>query len=325
MLKIAASVFLFVTLGAPVLAHMEMTNPPPRESKFNPYYKDGQIDYDMTSPLGGQWTYPCRGYGPGPSVATYQAGGTVGVDLDGGAVHNGGHCQFSLSVDGGKTFVVMKTVMGDCMIAARHYDVPIPKNAPNGKATFAWTWINKTGNREYYMNCADITIQGGSGKCISGPKNLIADLPGYPTIPEFTNGGYDGSDLMAKRPIVTSCSNGSTSDDSGSNPPPASSSTSSSSTPSKAATSKKGKGESYKKPEEARNEVPATGNSSGSGTGAGTNYPSEPSNGNPTTCESKCLGGPHFQVCGNGGTTAFKMVCALGTTCHMQDGVVACY
>ncbi|ORY01957.1 hypothetical protein K493DRAFT_312233 [Basidiobolus meristosporus CBS 931.73] len=291
--KVAFTLTTFCALGSLVSAHMEMTNPPPRESKFNPYYKDGQIDYDMTSPLGGQWTYPCRGYGPGPSVATYQAGGTVGVDLDGGAVHNGGHCQFSLSVDGGKTFVVMKTVMGDCMIAARHYDVPIPKNAPNGKATFAWTWINKTGNREYYMNCADITIQGGSGKCISGPKNLIADLPGYPTIPEFTNGGYDGSDLMAKRPIVTSCSNGSTSDDSGSNPPPASSSTSSSSTPSKTAKSKQGG--SYKKPQEtSAPEAPSITTDSNS-------EPTESrgqqaSTGASQACEIKCLGGPNFQV-----------------------------
>ncbi|KAK9723020.1 hypothetical protein K7432_002229 [Basidiobolus ranarum] len=302
-------------LSTLVAAHMEMTNPAPRESKFNPNYKDGQIDYDMTSPLDSHWTYPCRGYGPGPSVATYQAGGSVGVDLDGGADHNGGHCQFSLSVDGGKTFVVMKTVMGDCMVSARHYDVPIPKNAPNGKVTFAWSWINKTGNREYYMNCADITIQGGSGKCISGPKKLVADLPGYPTIPEFTNGGYDGSDLMAKRPIITSCSNGSTSDDSGDSAP-AESSTSSAATPSKQAATKPGKGGSYKKPQPATEAYfPVT---------TPKPTPSAPEAGDASACEAKCLGGPNFQVCGNGGATAFKMICALGTNCHMQDGVVAC-
>ncbi|ORX91149.1 hypothetical protein K493DRAFT_143849, partial [Basidiobolus meristosporus CBS 931.73] len=165
-------------------AHMEMINPAPRRSKLSTAYKGDEIDYDMTSPLSAKLPYPCRGYGPGPSTATYQAGGTISVDLDGGADHNGGHCQFSLSVDGGKTFVVMKTVMGNCMSSSRHYEVPIPKNAPNGKAVFAWSWINKTGNREYYMNCADITIQGGGGNCISGPKNLVVDLPNYAQIPE---------------------------------------------------------------------------------------------------------------------------------------------
>ncbi|KAK9681062.1 hypothetical protein K7432_015766 [Basidiobolus ranarum] len=41
-------------LSTMVAAHMEMTNPAPRESKFNPNYKDGQINYDMTSPLDSQ-------------------------------------------------------------------------------------------------------------------------------------------------------------------------------------------------------------------------------------------------------------------------------
>ncbi|KAK9759463.1 hypothetical protein K7432_017535, partial [Basidiobolus ranarum] len=51
MFNIATSMLIFSTLWTSTLAHMEMTNPPPRESKFNPNYKDGQIDYDMTSPL----------------------------------------------------------------------------------------------------------------------------------------------------------------------------------------------------------------------------------------------------------------------------------
>ncbi|KAK9693792.1 hypothetical protein K7432_013725, partial [Basidiobolus ranarum] len=190
------------------MAHMELVDPAPRKSKFNPFYKGGSVDYDMSAPLNDGFSYPCRGYGAGPSVGTYTAGGSVQVRLDGEAPHNGGHCQFSLSVDGGNTFVVMKTVMGDCMIATRTYSVPIPKNAPNGKVVFGWSWINKTGNREYYMNCADITIQGGSGQCISGPKNFIANLPGYPTIPEFTSGGPDGSDYFSKRPFITSCATG---------------------------------------------------------------------------------------------------------------------
>ncbi|KAK9661688.1 hypothetical protein K7432_018182, partial [Basidiobolus ranarum] len=209
--KITTSLVILLGVSSTVMAHMSMTQPAPRKSKYNSFYKGDSVDYNMDAPLNDGYAYPCRGYGAGPSVATYTAGGSVQVNLDGGAPHNGGHCQFSLSVDGGKTFVVMKTVMGDCMIASRTYSVPIPKNVPNGKAIFGWTWVNKTGNREYYMNCADVTIQGGSGQCISGPKNLIANIAGYPTIPEFTAGGYDGTDLFNKRPFITSCSNGNTS------------------------------------------------------------------------------------------------------------------
>ncbi|ORX95368.1 putative endoglucanase precursor, partial [Basidiobolus meristosporus CBS 931.73] len=163
--------------------HMEMIEPIPRRSKYGAGDTAG-IDYDMTSPLDKERPYPCRGHREGPSVAEYSSGGSIRVKLAGSASHNGGHCQFSLSIDGGKTFIVTKTVLGNCMVGSLEYDVPIPNTAPNGKAVLGWTWINKTGNREYYMNCADITIKDGTGQCISGPKNFIANLPGYSVIPE---------------------------------------------------------------------------------------------------------------------------------------------
>ncbi|ORX98805.1 hypothetical protein K493DRAFT_213751 [Basidiobolus meristosporus CBS 931.73] len=304
--KISSSIVFLLGVSSTVMAHMSMTKPAPRNSKYNSFYKGDAIDYNMDAPLNDGYAYPCRGYGAGPSVATYTAGGSVQVQLDGGAPHNGGHCQFSLSVDGGKTFVVLKTVLGDCMIATRSYTVDIPKSAPNGKVIFGWTWINKTGNREYYMNCADITIQGGSGQCVSGPKNLIANLPGYTTIPEFTSGGYDGTDLLNKRPYITSCSNGSTSNGNDPKPQPK---------PETKPTPTKG---GYKKPQPTASPNP---------------QPEEPKpepKPQPPTegsgkCEIKCLGGADFQICGNGGATPFRMKCAPGTTCHMVSGQAACY
>lgn len=35
---------------------------------------------------------------------------------------------------------------------------------PTGDYTLAWTWFNKIGNREMYMNCAPVTVTGASGK-----------------------------------------------------------------------------------------------------------------------------------------------------------------
>ncbi|KAK9688236.1 hypothetical protein K7432_014471 [Basidiobolus ranarum] len=49
--------------------------------------------------------------------------------------------------------------------------------------------------------------------------------------------------------------------------------------------------------------------------------PSQPSG----KCEIKCLGGPYFQVCANGGATPFRMRCAPGTTCHIVSGQAACF
>ncbi|ORZ34625.1 hypothetical protein BCR44DRAFT_1390395, partial [Catenaria anguillulae PL171] len=160
-------------------AHMMMSQPPPRQSKGNPG-PGGQIDFSYTSPLG---AFPCKGFPAQAPVLTVAAGSTIPVTLDGGAPHDGGHCQFALSYDGDKTFVVVDTIIRDCMRRSNPFrtTVTIPASAPSGKATFAWTWINAVGNREYYMSCADIEITGGSGSSgsLTGPELLVAHLPGF--------------------------------------------------------------------------------------------------------------------------------------------------
>ncbi|ORX67350.1 putative endoglucanase precursor, partial [Basidiobolus meristosporus CBS 931.73] len=167
-----------------VSGHMEIQSPAPRKSTFSKYYQSiRDIDYDMNGPLG---VFPCKGYKPGHVEYTYNAGDTVQVQFAPGNTHDGGHCQFALSYDNDQTFVVLKTVVRDCFKNGLTFDVPIPATAPPSKrATLAWTWVNAEGNREYYMNCVDITINGGvPGGKVTGPKLMVANLPGYPTIPE---------------------------------------------------------------------------------------------------------------------------------------------
>lgn len=55
--------------------------------------------------------------------------------------------------------------------------------------------MNAIGNREYYMNCADIRIIGNRGPGqIKGTPLKIANMPGYPVIqPPTNNGGPGGS------------------------------------------------------------------------------------------------------------------------------------
>ncbi|RKP33995.1 hypothetical protein BJ085DRAFT_2490, partial [Dimargaris cristalligena] len=112
--------------------------------------------------------------------ATYKAGGSASVKFSStGAAHNGGHCQFSLSYDKGKTFTAIHTIMNSCPTLGGSLSVPIPSNAPSAAmAIFAWTWVNKSGNREFYMNCADVKIEGKAGGSLSGPKIVIANYPG---------------------------------------------------------------------------------------------------------------------------------------------------
>ncbi|KAK3497385.1 uncharacterized protein B0T23DRAFT_451665 [Neurospora hispaniola] len=75
----------------------------------------------------------------------------------------------------------------DC---TREFLIPIPDFLPQGKATFAWTWFNKLGQREMYMNCAPVEITGGQPspeKYESLPNIFIANIPKQKGIP-----GYDG-------------------------------------------------------------------------------------------------------------------------------------
>ncbi|KXN67301.1 putative endoglucanase precursor, partial [Conidiobolus coronatus NRRL 28638] len=170
-------------------SHMLLHTPPARWSKFNPeYVKAGKVDDNLHSPLGEplgtRLPFPC-GRAKGPSGATLKAGQSVKWSLYGGATHNGGHCEISLSYDD-KTFVSIQTILGNCMKDGKlDYEVTIPANAPSGPATFAWTWINWSGNREYYMNCADVDIEGNPNGVLTGPKIVEANMPGRPTIPEF--------------------------------------------------------------------------------------------------------------------------------------------
>ncbi|KXS20385.1 lytic polysaccharide monooxygenase [Gonapodya prolifera JEL478] len=159
-------------------AHIEMAYPPPRNSRWIPSSLGiTNIDYDTLTPLGPSRPYPCQGKGKGPIVATYQAGSSVHVQLYGSASHDGGHCQFSVSFDGGYTFVVLLTVVRECLRASgSEYNVALPAGAPSGDAVFSWSWINAVGNREYYQGCADITINGVSGGSITGPQLFVANV-----------------------------------------------------------------------------------------------------------------------------------------------------
>ncbi|KAK1751225.1 hypothetical protein QBC47DRAFT_392516 [Echria macrotheca] len=164
-----ASIATGLLAALPLVAgHMEMSFPPPFRSKFNPHATN--IDYSMTSPLSADGSnFPCKGYQAdlgtpaGASTATFAPGSTHNFTIVGGASHGGGSCQASLSYDGGKTFTVIKSIIGGCPLSSS-YDFTIPADAKTGDALFSWSWFNELGNREMYQNCAPITIGGGAAK-----------------------------------------------------------------------------------------------------------------------------------------------------------------
>ncbi|KAF9096103.1 hypothetical protein BGX27_001173 [Mortierella sp. AM989] len=197
-------------------AHVGLLRPCSRGSPRAgcPAPSNGQyVDYDLNSPIGtsGRKDAPlCKQRQVSATRTTVTAGRSITTQYSVGAAHGGGHCQWALSYDDGNTWVVLKTLLGDCLRnvgggQAYSVSVPIPKNAPSGKATFMWLWNNAIGNRELYSNCADITIEGGpNGGELKGVAPLIANYGADSLyIGEFGNGQADQRAAFAKRKAVT--------------------------------------------------------------------------------------------------------------------------
>ncbi|QIX02274.1 hypothetical protein AMS68_007791 [Peltaster fructicola] len=132
----------------------------------------------------------------------------------GSAVHGGGSCQVSVTLDEKPTkdsqFKVIHSIIGGCPSnvtgnlpedangnLAGTFQFQVPTGFPNGKATLAWSWLNKVGNREFYMNCAPIEVSGGSDS-----KDVFNSLPDMfvANIPATTCGTTENEDFVYPNP-----------------------------------------------------------------------------------------------------------------------------
>lgn len=61
-------------------------------------------------------------------------------------------------------FKVIHSIEGGCpgVDGPATFDFEVPNMLPNGDLVVAWTWYNRIGNREIYMNCANVRISGGA-------------------------------------------------------------------------------------------------------------------------------------------------------------------
>ncbi|KAL9076077.1 MAG: hypothetical protein Q9161_001124 [Pseudevernia consocians] len=128
----------------------------------------------------------------------------------GESVHGGGSCQISLTTDTPATksskWMVIHSIEGGCPakgvagnLGADNsasapdpdtYSYSIPTGIAPGAYTLAWTWFNKVGNREMYMNCASIKVTGRSNKRdtylnetdLAIPELAGRDTPSFPAM-----------------------------------------------------------------------------------------------------------------------------------------------
>lgn len=199
---------LFVTLASVCQAHISLRYPCIRKTHFEECVNAPIPDVDIRSPVGtfANISSPlCKHLSPPSKLTVIKAGETLQTAYDIGAIHGGGHCQWALSYDGGKKWVVFNTVIRKCFKTAqpgvKHViPVKIPKDAPNGKAVLMWLWNNAQGPRELYSNCADIEIQGGSsGGKFSGVVPLIGNYgPESLEIGEFPTRANDDKSVEFK-------------------------------------------------------------------------------------------------------------------------------
>lgn len=174
-----------------------MRFPPSRRNKYSSYYNEqNMVDYNIMAPLNTPgYSFPCKGYRKGPITHTFDSN-IITISLEGTVTHGGGHCQFGISFDD-STFIVLKTVIRDCLLNGLDFQVDLPDNLPSNEFTLFWTWVNAIGNREYYMECADVSIKQNVRGSVSGKELVVVNLPGYQIVPEFSQSGmYDGRELI---------------------------------------------------------------------------------------------------------------------------------
>jgi len=200
-MKFSVALVALVTMAASASAHMGMLYPTPRggygtkqyNGRFHAFigYKDSKANI----------RFPCGGFAPGP-ITNLKAGQRIDVRFFASGMkaseiktqprpgsrnfyqarHGGGLCEFSLSYNNGKTYHKIGEYSKTCPDAMYKWPVKIPDNVPNCKSQgclFVWSW---TANilPQYYHNCADIRLTGGSGKGKLSKKGIqIVDFSPY--------------------------------------------------------------------------------------------------------------------------------------------------
>ncbi|KAJ4510892.1 hypothetical protein HRR75_005586 [Exophiala dermatitidis] len=198
---ISVATTVMVLMTASVNGHMKLKSPVPY----------GQSTLDNSPLLADGSDFPCK-----QRTGVYDAEGaenvmTIGepqtLSFLGSAVHGGGSCQVSLTTDLKPTkdskWMVIKSIEGGCPASvpgnlpadpngtgASTFQYTIPDGIAPGQYTLAWTWHNKVGNREMYMNCAPVELKrveagkmkrvdsGKITKRTSFPNLFIANLAG---------------------------------------------------------------------------------------------------------------------------------------------------
>ncbi|KAK6833919.1 hypothetical protein PG987_008613 [Apiospora arundinis] len=186
---INTNIFVAAGLFAISNAHMLLAEPKPFAG-------------EQKSPLSAGQAPPGGTFSAGANTNNFELGSKQTLKWIGTAVHGGGSCQISISYDTNPTpssvWKVIHSIEGGCpargqkgnlpdvgdVPAPDTYDYKIPENIPAGKATISVSWLNRIGNREFYMYCGAVELTGKGGDKSNYealPDIYVANVPGVNT------------------------------------------------------------------------------------------------------------------------------------------------
>ncbi|KAK0383569.1 hypothetical protein NLU13_9480 [Sarocladium strictum] len=327
-------------------AHIKMSNPVP--------YGAATLN---NSPLAADGSdFPCKQragvYDAAGASNVYAQGSSQQLKFIGSAVHGGGSCQVSITTDlkpnANSKWKVIKSIEGGCPAKDTVGNLPdnaagavpftygytIPDELAAGNYTIAWTWQNKVGNRELYMNCAPLQVTGDKADdslLDSLPDMFVANIGNncetlqnsdllYPN-PGKDVDRFNGATSAFKDPVGPGCAKatgGSGGGNNGGGNSPAPTTTEASSQPSAPAQQPSVPG--AQPSEQPDNSTPAPEAPSGGSS-------SSPSGGFAagTACDAEgdwnCVGGSAFQRCASGSWSTV-MALAQGVNCSGGQSAV---
>jgi hypothetical protein len=182
------TLYLFVlTAVTHCVAHIILKNPVP--------YGNATLNNSPLNAFGKD--FPCKqreGVYDVTQMNYWKVGETQTIEFTGSTVHGGGSCQFSITTDAQPTkasqWKVILSIIGGCPATANEnlkdgehpasFQLILPEDMPSGRYTLAWTWFNRRGKREMYMNCAPVVVSGATNSTAvfdTLPDMFVANLP----------------------------------------------------------------------------------------------------------------------------------------------------
>ncbi|KAJ1927866.1 hypothetical protein IWQ60_002557 [Tieghemiomyces parasiticus] len=180
--KVTLLALAVLSLTTVVRSHVSVALPCVPNSDYEKCKGYGKQDDNLAAPTGEAYSFEdkkdivnlgggvCRSTIPTKNAGAWTAGKTETPLMANHGTHKFGHCQWSVSYNGGKTFAVFDSTFDNCLSESDatnndngkklfNINVKVPSNLPAKKnAIVSWTWNGRSDFRELFWNCMMLDI-----------------------------------------------------------------------------------------------------------------------------------------------------------------------